>query len=262
MFACVKIIKYLHNLQFNTKLIGKKIIYLPICPSTNLYAAQMTAKETIEEGTLVITEQQTEGRGQQGSQWQSQSYQNLTFSIILKPHFLPVLEQFYLSIVTSLSISEALKTYLISEKVKIKWPNDILYEKNKLCGILIENSLKKDILEYAIVGIGLNVNQVYFQNERASSMKLVSGQHFILADVLSKIVEFFDYYYLKLKNFEGEVLRKLYLESLFGYQEKYYYKTNVVFEGEVMGVDKQGKLLLKTAKGVQSYNFKEVSLVY
>jgi len=114
--------------------------------STNDVCQQYATKGA-DEGIVVAAEFQEQGRGQRGNAWESQEGQNLTFSVLLRPNFLPVAEQFYLSKAISLAVSDWLVAYVTNKPVKIKWPNDIYIGDSKVCGILIENSFSSKYLE-------------------------------------------------------------------------------------------------------------------
>src|SRR5688572_19822458 len=116
---------------------------MPECHSTNTLAMELCQQTNAPEGTLVITSKQTSGRGQRGNTWESIPHMNLTFSLVLRPTFLSVREQFYLNIFTSLSIRDFLAESC-HIPIHIKWPNDILANDFKICGILIENQLSGD----------------------------------------------------------------------------------------------------------------------
>mgnify|MGYP001107896833 CR=1 FL=1 len=251
----------MHNLILDTLIIGKPVIYLPTCHSTNTYARNLAAKENVIEGTVIVTAEQTAGRGQMGNSWESEPYQNFTLSVILRPNFLKVSEQFYLNIAISLGIYNFLNEYL-DDHLKIKWPNDILYENYKLGGILIENVLKGSKIDYAIAGIGLNINQRSFQTPRASSLKLLTGAHFNLEELLPKLLKSLEETYLRLRQNQLEVLKKEYIQCLFRWQEKYPFKTDVLFEGKIVGLDAFGRLEVESDAGVKTYNFKEIEFVY
>ena len=125
--------KILAKLPFETN----HVHYLPSCHSTN-EVAQDLLQSGAKEGTIVITDNQIAGKGQRGNVWVSEPNQNLTFSLILHPHFLIPNEQFLITIAVSLALKEVLEEFLPGE-VKIKWPNDIYYRGSKLAGLLIEN---------------------------------------------------------------------------------------------------------------------------
>ena len=109
------------------------------------------------EGTVVVASVQTNGKGQRGSQWFSQQYKSLTFSVLLKPSFLLPIYAFDLSICVALALTDSLNK--LRSGFKIKWPNDIYFQDKKIAGVLIENQMSQFVYQNAVVGIGLNVNQ-------------------------------------------------------------------------------------------------------
>lgn len=129
--------------------------------STNSQAAREL--ETAPEGSVWIADFQTAGRGQRGNRWESGKGENLTFSILLRPEFLHPAKQFLISQVCALGVSRYLKDKGLP--AKIKWPNDIYIGDRKICGMLIENSLRSDKLSVSIAGIGLNLNQTHFASD-------------------------------------------------------------------------------------------------
>eukprot|EP01137_Pigoraptor_chileana_P015025 Opistho-2@5140 len=107
---------------------------------------------------VIITDNQTAGRGQRGNVWEASIGENLTFSLILKPNFLKASEQFQLNVAVSLGVLDCLSEY-IDEDLKVKWSNDIYFQNQKMGGILIENTLQGYQIGYSVIGIGLNINQ-------------------------------------------------------------------------------------------------------
>ena len=151
------------------------LIKLDATDSTNDYLKELLTSEDPPNGTVVWTQWQRKGRGQMGRNWISEAGKNLTFSILNKFNNFPVGEQFLLNMVTSLAITGVLKRHDVPD-LKIKWPNDILSGKHKICGILVEAIIKGTDLKAAIIGIGLNVNQEHFEESlRATSIKITTG---------------------------------------------------------------------------------------
>ncbi|MFC2175999.1 biotin--[acetyl-CoA-carboxylase] ligase, partial [Bacteroidota bacterium] len=181
--------------------IGLNTIHLPCVDSTNNYARELVHDKMPIEGTLIIADEQTIGKGQRENSWVSEAKMNLTGSYILNPVFLAAQNQFFLSVVVALAVSDLVSLFLANEEsVKIKWPNDILVNNQKIAGILIENTLQGAHIEASIVGIGLNVNQIEFQNElNATSLKLISAKSFELKTVIQQLNKTLEQYYLRLK---------------------------------------------------------------
>jgi BirA family biotin operon repressor/biotin-[acetyl-CoA-carboxylase] ligase len=220
----------------------------------------MVSKNRFFEGTVVITDDQISGKGQRGNSWEADPGKNLTFSIILKPHFLDISEQFFLNIIISLAIHDLLLQY-ISQGLTIKWPNDIFHHDNKLGGILIESSIKYNQLENVIIGIGLNINQMRFSSGNAISMAMICNQRFDLQEILALLLSHIESRYFQLKKFDFSYILNDYLQKLYWINEKHKFKAEEIFEGEIKGVDKIGRLKIQTVQGMRYFNNKEVSFI-
>lgn len=251
----------LYKIPANTQIIGKKIIYLPTCHSTNDIASEVAPQ--MEEGAVVITYHQTQGRGQRGNAWEAEAGANLTFSLILKPSFLPVHQQFYLNIAVTLAIIDALYTFLPDDKLKIKWSNDIYYTNAKLGGILIENTLEGENIKNAIVGMGLNINQTQFHHAKAISLKNILQKDFFLPEVLEKILECLEIRYLALKDKKFQLLKQSYLSQLYWYKETHLFHNNAgnEFTGEIIDIQDNGRLVIQADGEIHFFNFKEIIFV-
>ncbi len=251
----------MHKNPAKTLFLGKRLEYVPECHSTNDLAAKLGQEQRAIEGTVVLTDFQTAGRGQQGSSWEADPGKNLTFSIILKPSFLLVTEQYQLNKSIALGIYDALVS-LVKTDFKIKWPNDVLAGEEKLCGILIENSLRNNSIQQSIVGIGLNVNQVSFNAPKASSLKLLSGQDFDLNALLALILSTIEARYLQLRAGQNDLIDAHYHERLFGLNRTMNFKSaSKTFEGTIRGVDNHGRLTVESASGFKYYAVKEIAIV-
>lgn len=250
----------MHKYFANNTFIGKQIVYLPSCHSTNDIAAKMVPEGKLLEGHVIITDEQTAGRGQRGNSWEATPGQNLTFSVLLKPSFLPLNSQFYLNILSSLAITDTLNVY-ISEGLAIKWPNDIYYGKSKLGGILTENTLRNGKIEHTIIGIGLNINQQHFSSPKASSLALICDRQFALEAILAELLAHLENRYLQLKNHHYNRLRKEYLEKLYWMGETKLFKDTDYFTGTICGIDDIGQLMIETGDGIKKFGIKEVSFI-
>jgi BirA family transcriptional regulator, biotin operon repressor / biotin---[acetyl-CoA-carboxylase] ligase len=254
--------KKLQNLSIDTLFIGQKIIYLPTCQSTNTYALDLLADEPILEGTTVITSHQTAGRGQRGNTWEAEPDQNLTFSTILNPNFLPIADNFYLNIAVALAIQHFLANYL-GEGVKIKWPNDLIYNRQKVCGVLIENTIRKSVIEKSVVGIGVNINQTHFGVDTATSLKNITGRDYHLEPLFAQLLKSLEEQYLLLRQKNHNHLKINYLNNLLGYQDWLTYQVNGnYYQGKIMDVETGGKLKMEINGELRSFDFKEIAWVY
>src|SRR5690349_7854438 len=165
---------------------GHSVVFMPECHSTNDEASRLIESSShVVEGTVVITDSQTSGRGQRGNTWITEPGKNLTFSLLMKPTFLNAQDQFLLNKAFSLGLYDYLNATL-QATVKIKWPNDMVVNDKKICGILIENQIQGQNIQNSIVGIGLNVNQENFSIPTATSMKVL-GKDFTLENVLHEL---------------------------------------------------------------------------
>ncbi|MEM8894582.1 MAG: biotin--[acetyl-CoA-carboxylase] ligase [Bacteroidota bacterium] len=251
----------MHKILAKTLFVGQKIHFVPECQSTNDMAADLLKNESVVEGAMVVTDKQTNGRGQRGNTWESSAGKNLTLSIILKPKFLTPRDHFQLHYITSLAVCTTLLRYF--RDVKIKWPNDLLIKGKKICGILIENNIRGRSIENSIVGIGLNVNQSSFDYALATSFVDLSGQDYSREEILTILLEQIESKYLMLKAGRLEELKKEYLRHLFRIGDSALYEAaGVQFTGTIQGVDEEGRLIIATANDVRYFEFKEVKFIY
>lgn len=146
--------------KLNTKMIGSEILHFKSIDSTNDYAKQIA--NNAKEGTLILSEEQTKGKGRLGRQWHSKSHDGIWMSMILKPNINPYKASF-ITLIAGASVVKALDNLGVS--TKIKWPNDIILNNKKLCGILTELSTQIEIINYVVLGIGINVKTIDFKDE-------------------------------------------------------------------------------------------------
>ena len=232
----------MYNSTQDTLIIGKKVIYLPSCHSTNDIAAEIVHAGLFDEGTVVITDNQLKGRGQRGTEWRVNPGENLTFSLILKPDFLPIQDQFLISQAVALAVREYVSNYV--QNAKVKWPNDILANGGKICGTLIENSIQGSKITSSLIGIGVNINQTNFESKRATSLSVETGKAYRLGEEFHKLLKLLDAFYLQLKSkTQQESLKTQYLHQLYGYGDKvkFIYEQEIV-SGEVLHITPQGKI--------------------
>lgn len=259
----VKQQKKTQPIRMATLFLGKQRFDFPVLESTNATAIELLSKSKPTEGTLLVTPHQTAGKGQIGSSWQSEAGKNLTFSLILYPVFLPVRAQFDLSIAVSMALHDALTELLPAARCRVKWPNDLFLENKKVAGVLIQNSLLGSTIQYAVVGIGLNVNQQHFGDElpHAGSLASVAGKAFSTEAVLEELLLRLEQRYLQLRAGKSAALRNTYSQYLFGINElrSFYLPGEGPLEGRIRGVDPSGKLLVETEQGMRSFNLKEIA---
>ena len=183
------------------------IIWLERVDSTNDEARRHISE--IDNLSVVSALEQTKGRGQRGNRWSSQPGENLTFSLVVKDFRIKANEQSAISQATALSLVDLLSRHEI--KARIKWPNDIYAGDEKICGILIENSLKGSEIDWSIIGIGLNVNQTAFPEDlpNPTSMKLCTGNSnpYNTREILEEFMGIFTGYYREYLNVNGALDR-------------------------------------------------------
>lgn len=249
----------MYNIPANTLFVGKNLVFVPECHSTNTLAMELSQRGSLAEGTVVITDNQQAGRGQRGNQWISEPGKNLTFSVILKPGFLKADQQFRLTQVMSLAVTDYLKNRF-DATIKIKWPNDILSNQLKICGILIENSLSGDTIQFVVVGIGFNVNQIILPDPKATSLKQETGKDYILENELQLLLHAIEVRYVQLREGKINLLNHDYLINLYRKGELHLFNTkDGALKGMIEGVDQRGRLILQTSEGKRSYDLKEIS---
>lgn len=251
-----------------TLFIGKNLLFLQVVESTNTYAMNLLRNVNVIEGTIVYTDNQTKGRGQRGTVWSSNIGQNIISSIILKPTFLSIENSFYLSKITALAIYDVLTDILTSGQydIKIKWPNDILVNQQKIAGILIETNIANTAIKDVVIGIGFNVNQIRFDEfERfATSLKLITTHDFDRELILNLLCEKIEKWYLKLKQQKLVFIDDSYLAVLFGMKKTIPFNDSVGnrFEGKIVGVSNNGKLKIELSNSVEKeFDMKEVKFL-
>ena len=214
-------------------MIPYKIIKINAIDSSNNEIKRLYHKKSHTNGLVVWANSQTDGRGQGNKKWLSEPNKNLTFSIFLSGENLSFSSHLCLNLITSLSVKKLLVWHGINN-IFIKWPNDILSVNKKISGILIENLYKAEKLIGSVIGIGINVNQINFQeNLNASSMKIITGNNFTLRKVLHKFLDIFSHDLDIYKDFD--LLKRDFNKSFF--------QKNVLIEYEFNGVIKKGKII-------------------
>ncbi|MBN7815417.1 biotin--[acetyl-CoA-carboxylase] ligase [Algoriphagus pacificus] len=252
----------MYKILANTIFLGKDVHFLPDCHSTNDIALQMVRSGQVQEGAIVICGYQTKGKGQRGNSWVSEPGKNLTFSLVLKPAFLDITEQFVLNMCISNAIRKVLQDYV--PYLTVKWPNDLVVpDFGKLGGILIENVISSKSWENAVVGIGLNINQLVFENEKATSLSKITGNNFDLQELFRLIITQIEQSYLQLKKGKHKEIKNDYLSHLYLKNQIASFRSeNGDFSGQITGIDEQGKLLIEDETGeLRTFGLKEVAFL-
>ena len=240
-----------------------EVIRLKETISTNNDMKDLLAERLLAEGSIIVAEYQTGGRGQLGNVWESEAGRNLLFSIVLYPDCIQANQQFIISQVTALSVCRTLSEYI--DNVKVKWPNDIYWKDKKICGMLIENDLMGSVISKSIIGIGLNINQEIFTGDAPNpiSLKQITGQTYNLDDMLHSFRRHFYSMYLHLLQDKADDIRNEYRTMLYRGEGVFTYKdAEGEFKAAIADIEPMGHLVLQlTDDTFRRYAFREVSFI-
>lgn len=231
-----------------TQWAGCEIFYFPSIDSTNTKASQL-AEEGYPTGTLVVAERQESGKGRRGRNWASPEGNGIFMTLILKPEINPN-NASMLTLVAALAVSKAI-TKCTGRPAGIKWPNDIVMNGKKVCGILTEMSAQFDYVNHIVIGIGINVHNESFPEElshMATSLYLESKEHFNRAALIEEILEQFEGYYavyLKTEDLSG-LVKEYDINLVNRNQQVKVLDPKEPFEGKAMGITPRGELIVDT----------------
>lgn len=240
------------------------IIKLSAINSTNDYLKELSAIQHVENFTIAVAEHQTQGRGQMGTQWETQQGKNLTFSVLVKDLLLEINAIFYLNAAVAVSIIDALEKFNIPG-LAIKWPNDILAGNKKLGGILIENNIRSNGEIHSVVGIGININQTEFEGlPKATSLAIVATKEFDKNEVMVAIAENLKRNLSRLLHKDTDAIWDKYLLKLYKKNiPMTFEKEGMRFMGIIKGVSKNGSLEVQLEDdSITYYKVKEIQLLY
>lgn len=232
-----------------TQFIGQQLIELISVPSTNKVAAEQLALSQLQHGAVVFAHEQTAGRGQHGRSWLSAKDLDLTFSIALLPDRLKVSEQFVLVRLSALAVHEVVRSLQPAE-VRVKWPNDVLVGRRKIAGILIKTEVIGQLVQSAIVGIGVNVNNNDLTADlNATSLRLVTGTVHDRRALLEKICQAFERRWKKWED-EGEDGSAEFSEALWSRGSWTGFELDgQPFKARPLDVDQEGRLVIELENG-------------
>lgn len=233
----------------NTKFIGKAVHYFDYLSSTNDFAMQL-AMQNAPNGTLVVAESQTKGRGRLGRSWFSPKYKGIYFSLLLKPSIVPEGSP-VLTILVSVSLAEALKA-LTGLDIQIKWPNDLFLGNKKLAGILTEMNAEADKVNFIVMGVGLNVNNdkrslVAGATSLKEHLHENSSRPVLLQGILRRIEK--NYLFWEQKGAHALIDKWRQLSLTLGKRVKVYCQHKHI-EGMATDIDKDGGLLVRKDSGI------------
>jgi BirA family transcriptional regulator, biotin operon repressor / biotin---[acetyl-CoA-carboxylase] ligase len=236
--------------------IGDPIIRLGSVDSTNKYAAEALEQGSIGHGTVILAHEQTHGRGQRGRIWKSGTGLDIALSLVLKPGAMRADEQFVLAKMAALAVHDVvaevirLNAGLGGSAVRVKWPNDVLVDRRKVAGILIENELNGSTVKHAIIGIGVNVNSSDLDAEfNATSLRSETGMMQDVEELTERLCHRLDHYWQRIE--AGDMAWQMaYTERLWS-RDRF---TSMTLDGEhvsarPMDVDPNGRLIVEQEDG-------------
>jgi BirA family biotin operon repressor/biotin-[acetyl-CoA-carboxylase] ligase len=246
----------------NTTTIGRKLFVFDSLDSTNA-CARTLADAGLEEGTVVLADYQTAGRGRQGRSWLSVPAMNILLSIILRPSVTKE-QASLLTFYAAVSVARVLERMNVG-KVECKWPNDVLLNGRKCCGILLDNSFQQDRLIYSVVGIGMNVNQTQFDNgisTRATSLARESGSTFDRKNIVQSLLEESDRLLPSLDNARINGIIDEWKDrcTMFG-KSVTLAQDDKTISGIAVRLEADGGLVLSTPSGQSTYYAGDVTIV-
>ena len=235
--------------QIHTKWAGKTVHFARETDSTNLWIKRL-AKEGAPEGTLALAEFQSAGRGRLGRSWEVPEGTSVMMSILLRPKFEPQYAPM-LTLVMGMAVAKAVKT--LGFDVSIKWPNDMVVSHKKICGILTEMGVRDGKIDYAVIGVGINVNIKEFPEEmadKATSLYLESGKEFDRSQIPGLVMEAFEKYYEKFAaTCDLSGLKEEYESILANYNQPVRVLAKEPYEGVARGITDGGELLVEKTDG-------------
>lgn len=239
------------------------VIELDHVDSTNNYAANLLRLSSPPEGTVITARFQTHGKGQRGNEWVSEPGSNVLMSLICYPSKLPAQDHFYLTKITALAVAEWVEDH-VQQECHIKWPNDILVRNKKMAGILIESQTNGSLMSYAILGIGMNVNQTRFEAINATSLAEHFPANWQVKEVVMGLQQYIEKYYIKLLSGQFSSIDHDYRLRLYKLGEEALYRIqNDTFKATLTGVDPSGKMILRKTDGSEArFDLKEIALIY
>ena len=235
--------------QIHTKWAGKTVHFAREIDSTNLWIKRL-AKEGASEGTLALAEFQSAGRGRLGRSWEVPEGTSVMMSILLRPKFEPQYAP-TLTLVMGMAVAKAVKN--LGFDVSIKWPNDVVVSHKKICGILTEMGVRDGKIDYAVIGVGINVNIKEFPEEmadKATSLYLESGKEFDRSQIPGLVMEAFEEYYEKFAaTCDLSGLKEEYESILANYNQPVRVLAKEPYEGVARGITDGGELLVEKTDG-------------
>ena len=247
----------------HTEWVAKEVLYFDTIDSTNTKAQEL-AEKGYPSGTLVVADKQESGKGRRGRSWVSPSGTGIFMTLMIKPDINPN-NASMLTLVAALAVAKAI-TSVTGEEALIKWPNDIVVNGKKVCGILTEMNAQFDYINHIVVGIGINVHNESFPEEisqMASSLMIeAGGKRFHRAQIIAETMSYFEQYYdTFLKTQDLSALVREYDELLVNRNKSVrVLDPKEPFDGKAMGITPQGELIVDTWESRKLVSSGEVSV--
>ena len=237
------------------------IIKVNATKSTNDKVKMLIKSKKILSGDLIIAKYQYGGRGQQMNKWYSSYGKNLLCSLFYKPLDIHTDRTFLINQVVSLAVLKTIRKF-INENSLIKWPNDILSVNKKIAGILVENSLSSDKINHSIIGVGININQVFFKSlPNATSIKKISNKNIVVERVLNELINSYNHYFTKINDIK--YINDQYNQNIFGKQGCRFIINGKERSGKIISISNTGIIKLKTdSKETGTYDSRRIKLLY
>ena len=240
-----------------TEWAGRKVVYYDETDSTN-NRAKDSGEKNGAHGTLFIADKQNAGKGRRGRAWESPSGKSIYMTILLRPQITPDKAPM-LTLIMGLSVAEGIRKVSGAE-TEIKWPNDIVVNKKKVCGILTEMATEMEYVNYVVIGVGINVNQEYFSEgikEIATSLYEETGTVYQRSELIAAVLERFEKNYeMFLETGDLSAVRKAYDSILVNRgQEVKVLEPGNEYRAVAEGINKNGELIVRLSDGRQKNIF-------
>jgi BirA family biotin operon repressor/biotin-[acetyl-CoA-carboxylase] ligase len=243
--------------------LGQPFIILDTVGSTNNYAMGQVHAQMTKHGTVYFALEQTAGKGQRSKTWKSEPGQNIILSVVINPGKLKPHQTFFLSAAVAVACREFFVKYA-GDDASIKWPNDLYWSDRKAGGILIENLIRGSDWAYAIVGIGININQTQFPEDvkHGVSLKQITGRPFNCQTLAKELCSLIDKWFELLQTGKEEMILNKYREHLYKRGKQLKLKSNNrVFEAEILDVTEEGKLRVRAGEVEEEFGVGEIEFI-
>jgi len=253
----------LHKISPASSFIGRNHLFLESVDSTNDFAKSLISENIADHGFLVYASTQNLGKGRNGNKWEGDAGKNLYASFVLKPFNLSISDLPFLNFACSLAAYDTVAHYMPHNNVWIKWPNDIIVQNKKVAGILMENTLGSSVVNSAVFGLGININQDRFSSELAHASSFVKqlGQDIRIGDVIEILCLKLEDRINQLQNMQYDLLHAQYNQVLYKKGETVdFAHEGDTFSGIINGVNRTGEIEINSTSGIHKYSQGDIKL--